>query len=40
VVICAVILAQVAGVDLGKALLAKMDTVDERVAAENLTDAV
>ena len=39
VVICAVILAQVAGVDLGKALVAKMDAVDERVAAENLTDA-
>jgi NTP pyrophosphatase (non-canonical NTP hydrolase) len=40
VVICTVILAQVAGVDLGKALVAKMEAVDERVAAENLTDAV
>jgi hypothetical protein len=38
-VICAVILAQVAGVDLGKALVAKMDAVDKRVAVENLTDA-
>ena len=40
VVICTIILAQVAGVDLGKALLAKMQSIDERVVAEHLTDAV
>jgi NTP pyrophosphatase (non-canonical NTP hydrolase) len=40
VMICTVILAQVAGVDLAKALLAKMQAVDERVIAERLTDAV
>ena len=40
VVICAVILAQVAGVDLGKALLNKMEAVEKRVSAEKRTDAV
>jgi NTP pyrophosphatase (non-canonical NTP hydrolase) len=38
VLICVVILAQVAGVDLGRAMLTKMDAVEARVAAERLTD--
>lgn len=40
VMICVLILAEVAGIDLMKALTTKMDAVEQRVQAENLTKAV
>lgn len=40
VMICTLIVAQVAGVDLVKALIAKMDIVDDRTKAESRMNAV